>query len=67
MQQRGWVTDDNVKAFLDAGFTHQQILEVILGLAQKVISNYTNHVAETPVDAIFEKFAWKKPPAAAAA
>ena len=39
----------------------------MLGLAHKVISNYTNHVAETPVDAAFEKFAWEKPTAAEAA
>jgi hypothetical protein len=52
--------------FLDAGYTQQQILEVILGLAHKVISNYTNHVAKTPVDAVFKKFAWKKPAAEAA-
>ena len=33
-------------------------------MAHKVISNYTNHVAKTPVDAVFEKFAWEKPAAA---
>jgi alkylhydroperoxidase family enzyme len=54
------VTDDDVQAFLDAGYTKQQILEVILGLAHKIISNYTNHVAKTPVDAVFKKFAWEK-------
>ena len=45
----------------------QQILEVILGMAHKVISNYTNHVAKTPVDKVFKKFAWEKPAAAEAA
>ena len=34
-------------------------MEIILGLSQKVISNYTNHLAETPVDEPFQKFAWK--------
>lgn len=34
------------------------MLDIILILAQKVMSNYTNHLAETPVDAAFEKFAW---------
>jgi AhpD family alkylhydroperoxidase len=60
VQKRGWVTDEDVQAFLDAGYTQQQILEVILGLAHKIISNYTNHVARTPVDAVFKKFAWEK-------
>ncbi|MDK9760313.1 carboxymuconolactone decarboxylase family protein, partial [Vibrio sp. D173a] len=38
----------------------KQVLEVILGLSQKVISNYVNHLAETPVDKAFEPFALKK-------
>jgi hypothetical protein len=35
-------------------------LEVVLGLAQKVLSNYVNHLAQTPVDEQWEKFAWSK-------
>ncbi|HBL88037.1 MAG TPA: carboxymuconolactone decarboxylase, partial [Alcanivorax sp.] len=38
----------------------RHVLDVILGLAQKVMSNYTNHLAETPVDKPFEKFSWEK-------
>ena len=57
---RGEVDDDAVQAFLDAGFTRRQILEVVLGVAQKVMSNYTNHLANTPVDAPFAKFQWQK-------
>jgi len=60
MRQHGNVSEDDVKAFLDAGYQQRHILEVILGLAQKVMSNYTNHLAETPVDKPFEKFAWTK-------
>ena len=67
VQKRGWVPDDDVQSFLDAGYTQQHILEVILGLSYKVISNYTNHIANTPVDAAFKKFAWKKPDADEAA
>lgn len=67
VNKRGWVTDDDVQAFLDAGYTQEQILEIILGLAQKVMSNYTNHIAKTPVDGVFKKFAWEKPAAAEAA
>lgn len=57
---RGNVDDIAVQAFLDAGFTRRQILEVILGVSQKVMSNYTNHFAETPVDVPMRKFAWQK-------
>ena len=55
---RGHVDDDTVQAFLDAGFTRRNILEVVLGYSQKVMSNYTNHLANTPVDRPFRKFEW---------
>jgi hypothetical protein len=29
------------------------VLEVVLGLAFKTISNYTNHLVDTPVDEAF--------------
>lgn len=60
VRNRGFVDEADVHAFLDAGYTNQNILEVILGVSQKVMSNYTNHFAETPVDKVFEKFAWQQ-------
>ena len=60
VRDRGNVDDAKVQAFLDAGFTRRNILEVVLGYAQKVMSNYTNHLAQTPVDKPFQKFAWQK-------
>ena len=60
VRNRGNVDDAEVAAFLEAGFSKRQVLEVILGAAQKVISNYTNHLAKTPIDKPFEKFAWQK-------
>lgn len=66
VRQRGALDDAQVQSFLDAGYTQRQILEVILAVAQKVMSNYTNHLAETPVDQVMQKFAWEKKGAAAA-
>lgn len=60
VRERGNVDDASVQAFLDAGFTKRNILEVILGYAQKVMSNYTNHLAKTPIDPPFQKFKWQK-------
>ena len=60
VRDRGNVAEADVQAFLDVGFTKRNILEVILGYSQKIMSNYTNHLAQTPVDKVFEKFAWKK-------
>ncbi|MGG7566491.1 carboxymuconolactone decarboxylase family protein [Rhodovulum sp. DZ06] len=58
MRQDGFVSGADTEAFLAAGFTTRNVLEVILGLAQKVMSNYTNHFAQTPVDPVMQKFAW---------
>ena len=58
--RRGQVDARAVQSFLDAGFTRRHVLEVILGIAQKVMSNYTNHVAQTPVDEAFRPFEWHK-------
>ncbi|QIA65115.1 carboxymuconolactone decarboxylase family protein [Vibrio astriarenae] len=60
VRERGNVSEETMNAFFDAGYGQQQVLEVILGLSQKVISNYVNHVAKTPVDSVFQKFAWSK-------
>ena len=60
VRNRGHVSQEELDAFYAAGYGEQQILEIILGLSQKVISNYTNHIANTPVDAPFQGFAWKK-------
>ncbi|AZG33558.1 MULTISPECIES: carboxymuconolactone decarboxylase family protein [Shewanella] len=58
VRNRGNISEAELAAFYAAGYGQQQVLEIILGLSQKVISNYTNHVAKTPVDEVFKKFAW---------
>lgn len=60
VRNRGQLSEAEVNNFYAAGYGEQQLLEIILGLSQKVISNYTNRIAETPVDTVFEKFAWSK-------
>ena len=60
VRERGNVTDAQMEAFFDAGYSQKQVIEIILGLSQKVISNYVNHVAKTPVDPMFEAYAWRK-------
>ena len=60
VRNRGNVSQAELEAFYTAGYGEQQVLEIILGVSQKVISNYTNHIANTPVDAAFQKFAWSK-------
>lgn len=59
-ETRGWPTEEQLNTFLDAGYTLQNVLEVVLGTSLKVMSNYTNHVAETAVDAAFAPNVWSK-------
>lgn len=60
MRKHGNVSKEDLDAFYEAGYRHRQVLEVILVLSQKVMSNYVNHIAETPVDEPFKKFEWQK-------
>ncbi len=60
VEMRGWPSEDDTNAFLNAGYTKAQVLEVILGVGMKTLSNYTNHVAETPLDPAFANAAWSK-------
>ena len=58
VEKRGWATEDDTEAFLAAGYTKAQILEVILGISFKTLSNYVNHIADTPLDDAFAPKAW---------
>ncbi len=55
-RSRGNIKPAEIENFLAAGYTKQHVLEVVLGLAQKVMSNYINHFSNTPIDAPFQKF-----------
>ena len=66
VRERGWVSDEGVKAFLDAGYTKAQLLEVVLGIGMKTLSNYANHISETPVDNAFQDKVWTAPSKASA-
>ncbi|MGK0500587.1 MAG: putative peroxidase-related enzyme [Oceanicoccus sp.] len=56
LRNRGHLNASELEAFNAAGYGNQQLLEIILGIAQKTISNYSNHLANTPVDVPFQKF-----------
>tara|TARA_R110000868_G_scaffold411660_1_gene707176 strand:+ start:5153 stop:5710 length:558 start_codon:yes stop_codon:yes gene_type:complete len=56
--QRGWLDDGDIEALLAAGYTRQTVFDVIVGTAYKVLSNYTNHIASTPLDREFSRNEW---------
>jgi alkylhydroperoxidase family enzyme len=59
---RGRPTTANLKAFLDAGFEERQVLEIVLALAVKTLSNYSNHVNGPKLDDAFAAYAWSPKP-----
>ena len=50
--------DYYVQTFIGAGFSREQVIEVILGITQKTLSNYVNHLADTPLDDAFAPREW---------
>ena len=63
VERRGRIGDADLQRFLDAGYAGAQVFEVLLGVAMKTLSNYSNHIADTPLDKQLQPFAWE--PAAA--
>lgn len=61
IQTRGKVEPEDVDAFLAAGFSKGQALEVIVGLAASVIANYARHITNAPLDEPLKAQAWTAP------
>ncbi len=50
---RGNPSPEQAQSFLDAGYTEKNILGIILAMAVKTISNYSNHIFHTEIDDAF--------------
>jgi uncharacterized peroxidase-related enzyme len=55
---RGRPSAHDLEQFLTAGYTELFVLEIILAIAVKTISNYTNHLFDTPLDEVFSHRIW---------
>ncbi|MCW6512512.1 carboxymuconolactone decarboxylase family protein [Lichenifustis flavocetrariae] len=60
-RSRGLVSDADVAAFKAAGYTNQSMLDILVLAATKLISNYTNHLADTPLDGFMKGVEWTAP------
>lgn len=49
-ENRGWITDEQIKAATDAGVTQAEILETVAVVTFNLLTNYLNHVIETEID-----------------
>jgi uncharacterized peroxidase-related enzyme len=54
VSSKGWPSEKCKSEFLSAGYSNRQALDVVLAVGMKTLSNYTNHLAGTPVDRQFE-------------
>lgn len=60
VEKRGWISVSEVEDFQSAGYSKAQLLEVVVGVTQKTLSNYINHIVKTPLDAAFEPNKWEE-------
>lgn len=56
LETRGLPSRAAVSTFIDADFGERQILEIILAIAVKTLSNYSNHLFHTDVDQVFAAY-----------
>jgi AhpD family alkylhydroperoxidase len=59
IEKRGHLSEQELDTFLAAGFTREQILEVIAIVAASTITNYAGTIANPPLEDQFQKFAWR--------
>jgi AhpD family alkylhydroperoxidase len=58
VESRGNPSPADAEAFLAAGYSETHMLAVILAISTKVISNYSNHIQHTDLDAAFAGREW---------
>ncbi|MGC5013418.1 carboxymuconolactone decarboxylase family protein [Streptosporangium sp. DT93] len=58
MDGLGAVDEKETRAFLDAGHTARNALEVVLGVGAYTISTFANRLVEAPLDPQLSAFAW---------
>ncbi|MBW6389839.1 carboxymuconolactone decarboxylase family protein [Billgrantia antri] len=57
---RGMPGKADVQAFLEAGYDEGQVLQIVLALAVKTLSNYSNHLNHPELDDAFSGHAWQR-------
>jgi uncharacterized peroxidase-related enzyme len=50
LKNKGFVSDDEMKSLRQAGFTDEQIVEIVAIVCMNIFTNYFNHVAGTDLD-----------------
>lgn len=53
LNAQGWIVPADLQAFYQAGYQRQHVLEIILAISFKTLSNFINHIVDTPIDPQF--------------
>jgi len=56
---RGHASEQELDTFIAAGFTKEQVLEVVAIVAASTITNYAGTIANPPLDDAFRQYAWQ--------
>ncbi len=50
VEKRGWLSDAEVQGFFSHGYSKAQLLDVMVGVSMKTLSNYINHLTDPPME-----------------
>ena len=59
IENRGQLTDDDLTAFLEAGFEKEHVLEVVAVVAASTITNFAGKITNPPLEAFLQEHAWR--------
>lgn len=59
IEKRGHLSEQELDSFLAAGFTKEQVFEVIAMVSASTITNYAGTIANPALDAPFQQYAWQ--------
>lgn len=61
VQQRGHVTSSETDRFLESGYSHAQVIELITVIVMKLFANLVSITTNIPLDEAFQPYAWTPP------
>jgi uncharacterized peroxidase-related enzyme len=53
VRERGYAKEGTIQNFIAAGYRKEQVMELLLGISLKTISNYLDHISPAPIDQAF--------------
>jgi alkylhydroperoxidase family enzyme len=59
IEKRGHLSEQELDSFTAAGFTKEQVLEVIAIVAASTITNYAGTITNPPLEEPFRQYAWQ--------